>query len=47
MPKMSRESAPQINDQGPADDRRGDLDGYTINFVTLRAASPGRAANSR
>jgi hypothetical protein len=39
MPKMSRESAPQINDQGPADDRRGDLDGYTVNFVTLRQDS--------
>jgi len=39
MPKMSRESAPEINDKGPADDRRGDLDGYTFNFVTLRQDS--------
>ena len=40
MPKMSRESAAQVDDMGPrGEDRHEDLDGYTVNFVTLRQES--------
>jgi hypothetical protein len=35
MPKVSRESA-QVDDYGPAEDRHEDVDGYTVNFVTIR-----------
>jgi hypothetical protein len=35
MPKVSRESA-QVDDYGVAEDRHEEIDGYTINFVTLR-----------
>jgi hypothetical protein len=35
MPKVSRESA-QVDDHGAVEDRHGELDGYTINFVTFR-----------
>src|SRR5271155_4136820 len=36
MPKISRESAPNVQDAGPALDRGGNLDGYTVDFVTIR-----------
>ena len=36
MPKLSRESARQVDDFGVAEDRHDDLDGYTVNFVTIR-----------
>jgi hypothetical protein len=36
MPKMSRESAPNVQDAGPALDRGGDLAGYTVEFVAIR-----------
>ena len=35
MPKISKENAPNVHDYGPALDRSGDLDGYTVNFVTI------------
>lgn len=36
MPKVSRDSAAQVDDHGPAEDRHEDLDGYTVNFVSIR-----------
>jgi mannose-6-phosphate isomerase-like protein (cupin superfamily) len=39
MPKVSRESAAQVDDHGPAEDRHEDVDGYTVNFVTIREDS--------
>jgi len=36
MPKVSKESAEQVDDHGVVEDRHGDVDGYTINFVTFR-----------
>src|SRR5271169_466542 len=35
MPKVSRESAAQVDDRGPAEDRHEDIDGYTVNFVSI------------
>jgi hypothetical protein len=40
MPKVSRESA-QVEDHGAVEDRHGELDGYTINFVTFREEIDG------
>ena len=37
MPKVSRESAAQVDDHGPVEDRHEDVDGYTIQFVSFRA----------
>jgi mannose-6-phosphate isomerase-like protein (cupin superfamily) len=36
MPKASKESVTEVRDYGVAEDRTGDLDGYTVNFVSLR-----------
>jgi hypothetical protein len=36
MPKISRESAPNVQDAGPALDASGDLDDYTVDFVSIR-----------
>lgn len=36
MPKVSKQNAPQIDDLGVAEDHHEDLDGYTVNFVTIR-----------
>ena len=36
MPKVSKESAAQVQDHGIVEDRSSDLDGYTVNFVTFR-----------
>ena len=36
MPKVSKESATRIADYGVAEDRSADLDGYTVNFVTIK-----------
>jgi hypothetical protein len=38
MPKVSKESAPEVQDFGAAVDRSGQLDGYTVNFVSIREA---------
>jgi hypothetical protein len=36
MPKLSKDSAPNVQDAGPAIDRNGDLDDTTVSFVTIR-----------
>jgi Cupin domain len=36
MPKVSKESAAQVDQHGPVEDRHEDLDGYTVNFVSFR-----------
>ena len=36
MPKVSRESAAHVDDFGAALDRHEDIEGYTINFLTIR-----------
>ncbi len=36
MPKLSKDSAPNVQDAGPAIDRSGDLDDTTVSFVTIR-----------
>ncbi len=36
MPKLSKDSAPDIEDFGAAIDRGGQLDNYTVDFVTIR-----------
>ena len=36
MPKVSKDSAAQVQDHGIVEDRSSDLDGYTVNFVTFR-----------
>ena len=36
MPKLSKDSAPNVQDAGPAIDRGGDLDDLTVDFVTIR-----------
>ena len=36
MPKISKESAPNVQDAGPAFDASGDLDDYTVDFVSIR-----------
>ena len=36
MPSLSKDSAPNVQDAGPAVDRSGDLDDTTVSFVTIR-----------
>ncbi len=36
MPKVSKESAAQVDDHGLVEDRHEDVDGYTVNFVSFR-----------
>ena len=36
MPKLSKQNASLVEDFGVAEDRHDDLDGYTVNFVTIR-----------
>jgi len=36
MAGLSKDSAPNVQDAGPAVDRSGDLDDTTVNFVTIR-----------
>jgi hypothetical protein len=36
MPKVSKEGTTKIADFGVAEDRSSDVDGYTINFVSIR-----------
>jgi hypothetical protein len=36
MPKVSRESAPQVRDFDLAEDRSDQLDGYSVSFVSIR-----------
>jgi hypothetical protein len=35
MPKVSRESAANVENHGPVEDRNEDLDDYTVNFLTF------------
>ena len=35
MPKVSKQTAATVTDFGLAEDRSSDLDGYTVNFVTI------------
>jgi hypothetical protein len=37
MPKVSRESAANVDDHGIVEDRHAELDAYTVNFVSFRA----------
>jgi hypothetical protein len=39
MPKVSRESAPEVVDYGPAEDRGDRFDDYTVNFTSIREDS--------
>jgi mannose-6-phosphate isomerase-like protein (cupin superfamily) len=36
MPKVSRETALDVRDFGVAEDRTGEFESYTVNFVTIR-----------
>ena len=36
MPRLGKDSAPNVQDAGPAVDRSGDLDDTTVSFVTIR-----------
>jgi hypothetical protein len=36
MPSLSTDSAPNVQDAGPAIDRSGDLDDIAVNFVTIK-----------
>ena len=36
MPRLSKDSAPNVQDAGPAVDRSGDLDDIMVSFVTIR-----------
>jgi hypothetical protein len=36
MPKVSKESATLVDDFGVAEDRHEELDGYSVNFVSIR-----------
>jgi mannose-6-phosphate isomerase-like protein (cupin superfamily) len=40
MAKVSRESA-QVNDHGVVEDRHGEMEGYTVNFLTFREEIDG------
>ena len=35
MPKVSKESAARVENHGPVEDRREDLDDYTVNFLHM------------
>jgi hypothetical protein len=39
MGKTSKDTASKVVDHGPAEDRTEELDGYTVNFVTIRQDS--------
>lgn len=43
MPKVSRDSAAQVDDHGMVEDRHEDVDGYTVNFVSFRQDVDGSA----
>jgi uncharacterized cupin superfamily protein len=38
MPKLSKDSAPNVEEFGPALDISGEVDDYTVNFVTIKQA---------
>ena len=37
MPKVSKETASNVQEMGPVTDRREDMDGYSVNFVSFAA----------
>jgi len=39
MARASRDSAPEVVDYGPAEDRTDHFDGYTVNFTSIREDS--------
>ena len=39
MPKVSKETASQVQEFGPVTDRREEMDGYTVEFVSFAADS--------
>jgi hypothetical protein len=39
MSKLSRDTAPEVVDYGPAEDRTGHFDGYTVTFTSIREAT--------
>ena len=39
MARASRDSAAEVTDYGPAEDRTDHFDGYTVNFTTIRQDS--------
>jgi mannose-6-phosphate isomerase-like protein (cupin superfamily) len=41
MPKVSRDSAEQVEDHGVVEDRHEDVEGYTINFLSFRGDADG------
>jgi AraC-like ligand binding domain len=41
MPKVSKESAAHVLQQGPVEDHHEDLDGYTVNFTAFAADIDG------
>jgi hypothetical protein len=41
MPKVSKESASQVDDHGLVEDRHAEVDGYTVNFVSFRQDADG------
>ena len=41
MPKLSKETAPQVEDMGPMTGRYGELDGYTVGFEEFREDADG------
>jgi hypothetical protein len=43
MAAVSQQSAPRRDDHGAVEDLAGELEGYTVNFVTLRQDLDGRA----
>ena len=53
MPRLSKDSAPNIQDFGPAIDRNGDLDDTAVSFVTIKEShslapllrGPGRSSS--
>ena len=42
MARVSRDSAPEVVDYGPAEDRTDHFDGYTVNFTSIREDSDSR-----
>ena len=49
MPKVSKESASNVQEFGPVIDRREEMDGYTVEFVSFGADSDldGRCSRYR
>jgi hypothetical protein len=39
VPKVSKETASQVQEFGPVTDRREEMDGYTVEFVSFAADS--------